>query len=59
MALYKSNRIELTLSANEVFAALTQGILKPKITTYAFKDFKKAHESLESRASTGSIVLTV
>lgn len=57
MALYKSNRVELVLSANEVFAALTQGIIKPQITTYAFKDFEKAHQSLESRASTGSIVL--
>lgn len=59
MALYKANRIELVLSANEVFAALNQGIIKPKITTYAFKDVEKAHEALENRSSTGSIVLTV
>lgn len=59
LALYKSNRIELTLSANEVFAALTSGVLKPKITTYAFKDFAKAHEDLEKRKSVGSLVLTV
>ena len=59
MALYKANRIELVLSANEVFIALTQGILKPQITTYAFKDVAKAHEALEGRTSTGSIVLTV
>lgn len=57
MALYKANRIELILSANEVFAALTQGVIKPQITTYAFKDFAKAHQSLESRSSIGSIVL--
>lgn len=58
LALYKSNRIELALSAVEVFAVLSQGIVKPKITTYAFKDVVKAHKSLESRATTGSLVLT-
>lgn len=59
LALYKANRIELTLSANEVFAALTKGVLKPKITTYAFKDFDKAHKDLESRKTMGSLVLTI
>ena len=58
MALYKANRIELVLSANEVFSALTQGILKPQITTYPFKDFAKAHEAIENRTSVGSAVLT-
>ncbi|MBM3580067.1 MAG: quinone oxidoreductase [Alphaproteobacteria bacterium] len=59
LALYKANRIELTLSANEVFAAITKGIIKTKITSYAFKDAVKAHKDLESRATTGSLVLTV
>ncbi len=59
MSLYKANRVELTLSADEVFAAVEKGILKPQITTYAFKDFVKAHKDLESRATTGSIVLTL
>lgn len=59
MALYKANRTELTLSANEVFAALEKQIIRPQITTYAFKDVVKAHKALESRATTGSIVLTV
>jgi NADPH2:quinone reductase len=58
MALYKSNRIELTLSASEVFAAVKKNVLRPQITTYAFKDFAKAHKDLESRATTGSLVLT-
>lgn len=58
MAFYKSNRIELALSAAEVFAALEKGILKPQITSYAFKDVKKAHQDLENRASTGSLILT-
>ncbi len=57
MALYKSNQIELKLSAAEVFAATEKGILKPQITTYAFKDVKKAHQDLESRKTTGSIIL--
>jgi NADPH2:quinone reductase len=57
-ALYKSNRVELVLSANEVFAALQKNILRPKITSFNFKDAAKAHELLESRASVGSLVLT-
>jgi NADPH2:quinone reductase len=59
MALYKANRIELVLSADEVFAATTKNIIKPQITSYAFKDVAKAHRALESRATTGSIVLTL
>lgn len=58
LALYKANRLELTLSAAEIFAAVEKGIVKPQITTFNFKDVAKAHESLESRASTGSLVLT-
>ncbi len=57
MAMYKANRIELALSANEVFAALNQGIIKPQITVFNFKDFKKAHETIENRKNIGSIVL--
>lgn len=57
-ALYKSNRVELILSANEVFAALQKNILRPKITSFNFRDAAKAHEALENRSSTGSLVLT-
>lgn len=57
MSLYKANQIELALSANEVFAALTKRIINPKITTYAFQDVAKAHKDLESRNTTGSLVL--
>lgn len=59
LSLYKANRIELTLSASEVFAAVEKGILKPTIRTYAFKDVRKAHKDLESRSTTGSIILTL
>lgn len=58
MVLYKANRIELVLSADEVFAALSKGIIKPKITTYKFADVAKAHRDLESRNTMGSLVLT-
>lgn len=57
MALYKANKIELALSADEVFAALTKKIVTPKITTYEFKDAAKAHQDLESRNTMGSLVL--
>ena len=57
MAMYKANRIELVLSADEVFAALTKKIITPKITTYDFKNAAQAHKDLESRNTTGSLVL--
>jgi NADPH2:quinone reductase len=57
MSLYKANRIELVLSAAEVFAALSQKIITPKITSYNFQDAEKAHQKLESRSSTGSLIL--
>jgi NADPH2:quinone reductase len=59
LALYKANRVELSLSANEVFAALKKGVIKPKITTYAFADAAKAIQDLENRKTTGSLVLKV
>jgi len=59
MALYKANRIELSLSAAEVFAAIEKGIIKPKITTYDFQDVAKAHKDLESGNTMGSLVLKV
>ena len=59
LALYKANRIELALGAAEVFNLIGKGILKPQITTYSFQDVAKAHAALESRESTGSLVLTL
>lgn len=59
LALYKAQRTELVMAANEVFKRIEQGILKPAITTYKFTDLAKAHQKLESRSSSGSIVLTV
>ncbi len=59
MALYKSNRIELTLSANEVFKSIEKGIIRPQITSFNFNDVAKAHKLLESGNSIGSIVLKI
>jgi NADPH2:quinone reductase len=55
--LYKSNRIELALSAHEVFQRIKKRIIKPQITTFKFSQLREAHKLLESRKSTGSIVL--
>jgi NADPH2:quinone reductase len=54
---YKENRMELVLSANEVFEMLGQGVLKPII----FKEFKLnevqvAHRALEARKTVGSCI---
>lgn len=57
--LYKANRVELVMSANQVFEGLKRKILQPKITTYSFKDVAKAHDALEKRMSSGSLVLTL
>jgi NADPH2:quinone reductase len=57
MMLYKANRMEFVLSADEVFATLLQGIVKPEITTYALQDVAKAHQDLESRNTMGSLVI--
>jgi len=59
LALYKAKRIELVLSANEVFNAIATGILKPNITTYQFNDIPKAHLDLESRKTVGTLVVKV
>lgn len=58
LALYKSSRAELVLSAREVFAAIKKGVLRPQITPYKFSEAAKAHQDLEMRNTTGSIVLT-
>jgi len=55
--LYKCNRIELSLGAHEVFYRIKKKILKPQITTFKFSELKKAHNILENRESTGSVVL--
>jgi len=55
---YKANRVELIIGANEVFAALNKGIIRPKINNYKFKDVVKAHRDIESKKTMGSLILT-
>ena len=57
LALYKANRIELALSAAEVFAKIRKGVINPKIITHNFDDLPKIHEKMERRATVGSQVL--
>lgn len=59
MSLYKANRVELVLSASEVFGAVQKGIIRPKITSFDFKNIAKAHELIESKKSMGSIILKI
>ncbi|MDA0902683.1 MAG: quinone oxidoreductase, partial [Proteobacteria bacterium] len=55
--LYKSKRVELVLAARELFKKIAEGSIKPQITEYSFTDIPKIHEALESRATTGSLVV--
>ncbi len=57
MPMYKSQRVELAMSAQEVFSAVARGFIRPQITEFDFKDVAKAHKALESRETTGSLVL--
>ncbi len=59
LALYKAKKAELSIASRDVFEYLRRGILRPKITTYDFKDAAKAHKALESGESMGSLVLTL
>jgi NADPH2:quinone reductase len=59
MPLYKSQRVELAMSAEEIFSAVARGIIRLQITEFDFKDVAKAHKALENRETTGSLVLKV
>lgn len=59
MAFYKAEATELRLAAAEIFAAIEQKVLKPKITSFPLKDAAKAHKLLESKKSIGSIILKI
>jgi len=56
MALYKSARSELILSALEVFKALSRGILRPDIKTFSFGDIPKIHQLMEERRNVGHYI---
>jgi NADPH:quinone reductase len=55
---YISTREELTASANDLFAMVTSGKIKVEIgRTYPLSEAPRAHADLQSRQTTGSIVL--
>jgi NADPH:quinone reductase len=56
MALYKSTRSELILSALEVFKALSNGILRPDIKSFSFGDIPKIHKLMEERKNIGHYI---
>lgn len=58
LAKYKNNRVELIMASNEIFAALTKGVIRPKINNYKFQDVVKAHRDIESKKTMGSLILT-
>lgn len=54
---YKSNQIELALSANEVFSLIKKNVIKPRVTTYDFKEARKAFDDIQNRKLLGSAVI--
>lgn len=60
--MYKSNRMELILSENELFEMIRRKVLKPKLNKrYAFTEegVREAHGDLEARRTSGSSILVV
>lgn len=52
---YKRNRMELVMSANELFELLSEGLVKVYINkTYALEDAVQAHKDMDQRAHIGS-----
>ncbi|KWT68476.1 Quinone oxidoreductase [Hyphomicrobium sulfonivorans] len=57
---YTATRADLLANANELFGMIASGAIRPNISrTYPLRDVAEAHRDLESRSTTGSIVLTV
>jgi NADPH2:quinone reductase len=55
---YIAKRADLLANAGELFDVVTKGIVKINVNhTYPLKDAAKAHQDLEARKTTGSIVL--
>ena len=55
---YAAKREDLLAIANDLFEVVGSGAVKIDVKgTYALKDAKKAHEDLESRKTTGSLIL--
>lgn len=55
---YTITRDELLEAAGEVFASVASGVLKVRVNhTYPLSEAAKAHADLESRKTSGSVVL--
>ncbi|MGX1772379.1 quinone oxidoreductase family protein [Nocardia brasiliensis] len=58
LAFYTRDRAELLWRATDIFTAIAEGTLQLRIgATYPLADAEQAHRDLESRQTTGSIVL--
>ncbi|MBP9792217.1 MAG: zinc-binding dehydrogenase [Rickettsiales bacterium] len=57
---YKTNRAELLLSANEVFALFQQKVVLPNITNeYTLDDVRQVHEDYEAGRIKGQAIISV
>jgi NADPH2:quinone reductase len=55
---YTAERADLVSTADDLFDAIERGILRIEIgQTFPLRDARRAHEALESRATTGSTLL--
>lgn len=58
LMLYTETRDELLETAGEVFANIASGVLRVRVNhTYHLSDAAQAHADLESRKTSGSVVL--
>jgi len=58
LATYTATRADLEATAGELFDVVLSGKVKIEINhTYALKDAQQVHRDLESRKTTGSIVM--
>jgi NADPH2:quinone reductase len=56
---YIAKRADLVATANDLFDVVSKGVVKIPVTRkYALKDAAQAQRDLESRATTGSLILT-
>jgi NADPH2:quinone reductase len=56
LSIYKGNKAELALSADFLFKQIKDRVITPQYTAITFDNIPKAHEMLNNRKSTGSII---
>ncbi len=58
IAHYTANRVEYEAAAQNLFAAMEARVVRASgVTSYALADARKAHDDIEARRTTGSVVL--